>query len=87
MTKAFAFLVFLLLTTTAIVISEDNNDQNQVALLVDEIPSKVNITCLCTEGEQCDGDSRTCQLSHPHHTCYESWTLEPNDGSIAITAG
>lgn len=76
----------LLLTTTAIVISGDNNE-NPVDHIVDEIPPKINITCLCTEDEQCDGNSRTCQLSHAHHTCYESWTLETNDGSIRVTAG
>jgi len=76
----------LLLTTTTIVISEDNND-TQVALIVDDIQPNINITCLCTEDEQCDEDSRTCQISNPHHKCYESWTLETSDGSIRVTAG
>ncbi|CAF0798499.1 unnamed protein product [Rotaria sordida] len=72
--------------TTTIVISRDNND-NQIADFEVHIPLKKNITCLCTEDEQCDSNSATCQLTHEHHTCYESWTLESSDGSIHVTAG
>ncbi len=87
MSKSIFIRVFLiLLMTTTIVISQDNNN-TEVALIVDDIQLKTNITCLCTEDEQCDSGSRTCQLTHPHHTCYESWTLEPSDGSIRVTAG
>ncbi len=86
MSKYIFIQLFLLLLTTTIVISQDNND-NQVALLVDDSQPKINITCLCSEDEQCDLNSQTCQLTQPHHTCYESWTLETNDGSIRVTAG
>jgi hypothetical protein len=79
-------IFFLLLTTTTIVNSQDNN-VNQLALGNDGIHPKKNITCYCTEDEQCDGDSHTCQLTQPHESCYESWTLESNDGVIRVTAG
>jgi hypothetical protein len=72
--------------TTTIVISQDNTD-NQIASIPDDNQLKTNITCLCTEDEQCDSDSRTCQLTQPHHKCYESWALEVSDGSIQVTAG
>jgi len=86
MSKSIFIKIFLiLLTTTTIVISQDSND-DQVALLVDGIQPKKNITCLCTEDEQCDSDSGTCQLSQSHQKCYESWTLV-DDGSIQLTAG
>jgi hypothetical protein len=84
--SVFTQIFLILLTTTTIVISQDSND-NQVAHIVDGIQPKINITCLCTEDEQCDSNSRTCQLSQPHHTCYESWTLEGDDGSINLSAG
>lgn len=88
MLKYILIQVFLtLLTTTTIVISQDNNNGNQVAQLVNNIQPKANITCLCTEDEQCDANSQTCQLTHPDHTCYESWTLEPSDGTIHVVAG
>ncbi|CAF4310017.1 unnamed protein product, partial [Rotaria sordida] len=37
--------------------------------------------------EQCDSNSPTYQLTHQHHTCYASWTLQSNDNSISFTAG
>lgn len=87
MSKYLFIRIFLiLLTTTTIVISQDNNDAH-VARIVDDIQPKLNITCLCTEDEECDGNSRTCRISHPHHTCYQSWTLEGSDNSIRVTAG
>ena len=79
----FRIVVILLLTTTTIVISQDINEEISE---LDETLKK-NITCLCTDDEQCDGDSRTCQISQQHHVCYESWTLEASDGSIRLTAG
>ena len=88
MLKYILIQVFLtLLTTTTIVISQDSNDDNHVAQLVDDNQLKTNITCLCTSDEQCDVNSQTCQLTHAHHTCYESWTLETSDGTIRLTAG
>jgi hypothetical protein len=72
--------------TTTIVISQDNND-NEVALLVDDIQSKPNIICLCTKDEECDSDSGTCRLNQSYQMCYESWTLNAYDGSIDVTAG
>ncbi|CAF2121541.1 unnamed protein product [Rotaria magnacalcarata] len=74
--------IFLLVTTT-IVISEANTT-NQI---VDITPLNESITCLCTKDEECDANSATCQLTHRHHSCYESWTLEPEDGEIHVTAG
>lgn len=75
------------MTTTIVVISQDNNDNNQVAQIVDDMRLESNVTCLCTEDEQCDENTRTCQLTHVHQKCYESWTLDPNDNSIHLTAG
>lgn len=72
--------------TIVVVISKDNTD-HQAALLLDDTPLERNITCLCSEDEQCDGNTRTCSLSRSHHSCYQSWTLEPSDGSIRVTAG
>lgn len=82
----FSLIISLLLMTIAVVISKNNND-DQAALLIDNTPLESNITCLCTEDEQCDGNTRTCSLSRSHHSCYETWTHEPSDGSIRVTAG
>ena len=78
-------IFFILLMTTTIVISQNNND-NQVALLTGDNPRKTNITCFCTEDEQCDANSM-CHLTQAHQTCYESWTLEGADNAIRVTAG
>ncbi|CAF3663380.1 unnamed protein product [Rotaria socialis] len=72
--------------TTTIVISEVNVT-NQIVDIDDNTPLNKSITCLCTKDEQCDANSATCQLTHQHHSCYESWTLEPDDGQIHVTAG
>jgi hypothetical protein len=79
-------IFFLLLTTTTIVISQDNIDR-QIDRITDDNQPKANITCLCTDDEQCDSNSHTCQLTQPYHSCYESWTLESDDGAIRVTAG
>ncbi|CAF3885690.1 unnamed protein product [Rotaria sp. Silwood2] len=86
MNSTFLRIIFVLLMTTTIVISQNNND-NQVADVEVDIPLKKNITCLCTKDEQCNANSATCQLTHRHHTCYESWSLESGDDSIRVTAG
>ncbi len=83
----FTQLFIFLLTTTTIVISQDKNNARVARADNDDNQLKTSITCLCTSDEQCDGDSRTCKLTHPHHSCYESWTLEPSDGSIHVSAG
>lgn len=75
-------LLFLLLMTTAIVISEDDEENH-----LEETQLKANITCACTEDEECDGTSETCKISHPYHMCYESWSLRASDGTIQHTAG
>ncbi|CAF0943715.1 unnamed protein product [Adineta steineri] len=80
-------VVFILLTTTTIVISEENNNENPIALLVNNDQPKVNITCLCTDDEECDQNSHTCRLTESYHTCYASWALEQSDGLVHYTAG
>lgn len=72
--------------TTTIVISQENN-KNHIAEPDDNIPLEKSITCLCTDDEQCNGNTSTCQLSYKHHTCYQSWTCDPTDGSVHLTAG
>ena len=79
-------LVFIVLTTTTIVISQ-SSPNNDVALIVNGVQPKSNVTCLCTEDEVCEGNTRTCTLRQPDQTCYESWTLDAQDNSIRVTAG
>ncbi|CAF0769750.1 unnamed protein product [Rotaria sp. Silwood1] len=79
-------VILVLQMTTTIVISQHNND-NQTGDVEVDIPLKRNITCLCTNDEQCNSNSATCQLTHRFHSCYISWSLEPNDESIHVTAG
>ena len=76
----------ILLITTAIVISQDNSSY-QVANHGHEIPLKRKLKCLCTKDEDCDSNSNTCQLTHKHHKCYQSWTLVSRNGTIHVTAG
>jgi hypothetical protein len=86
MKSIWTFVFLLELMTTTIVVSQDNSD-NQTTLIVNENEAKSNVTCLCTEDEKCDGNSRTCSLKHPDQTCYQSWTWEPHDNSIRLSAG
>jgi len=79
-------LLLLLLFTPTIVISIDE-PSNDLALIVNDDQRQTNITCLCTSDEECNPDGKTCTLTQAHHTCYESWTLDPVDSSIRVTAG
>lgn len=76
-----------MLTTTTIVISQNKHRKTPVASIVNDSPSKTNTTCLCTPDEKCIGNTSTCRLTAPHHTCYEKWEVDANDGSIHHTAG
>jgi len=77
----YIFILILL-----IVVSKESHD-DPVSILVDGIQPYTNITCLCTEDEQCDLNTRTCRITHPDHACYESWTKESGDNTIHLTAG
>lgn len=74
-----SFILILIFTG---IFAEDN-----AVDILNEIEQSTNITCLCTEDEQCDANTRTCRLTHPDHACYESWTKELHDRSIQVTAG
>ncbi|CAF1644214.1 unnamed protein product [Adineta ricciae] len=84
----FIQVLFTLLTTTTIVISQDKYEENPDALIVnDNQPNKTNIKCACSEDELCDGNTRTCQLSQPHHQCYQRWEVNSDGRSVQHTAG
>ncbi|CAF3979023.1 unnamed protein product [Rotaria sordida] len=78
------FILTILICLT--VISQENHDDS-VSFLIDGTRQRTNITCLCTEDENCDSNTRTCRLTHVDHACYESWTKESNDDMIHVTAG
>jgi len=80
----YTFILAILISIIAI--SEENPD-DIISLLVDGTQQKLNITCFCTEDEQCDSGSRTCRITHPDHACYESWTKELNEDKFRVTAG
>ena len=80
--QALLFTIFIPL----IVIGEENYG-DIVSFLVDGTQQKTNITCLCTEDEQCDSSDRTCRITHPDHACYESWTKLTDGNTIQLTAG
>ncbi|CAF2768069.1 unnamed protein product [Rotaria sp. Silwood2] len=80
--KIFILTILICLT----VISQENHD-DIVSVLIDGTQQRTNTTCFCTEDEKCDSNTQTCRLTHLDHACYESWTKEPNDDSIHVTAG
>jgi hypothetical protein len=80
------YIFILTILISLIIVSKENHD-NIVSVLVDEIQQETNITCLCTENEQCDLNTRTCRLKHSDHACYESWSKELGDNTIEVTAG
>lgn len=79
--------VFSILLLISIVVSSEANSDDIISGIVNDIEQPTNITCFCTEDEQCDANTRTCRLTHPDHACYESWTKELHDPHIQVTAG
>jgi hypothetical protein len=73
--------IFTILISLIIVSEENQND------IVSVLQQQVNITCLCTPDEQCEGNTNTCRLTHEDHACYESWSKEFGDTTIQHTAG
>ncbi|CAF1057247.1 unnamed protein product [Rotaria sp. Silwood1] len=80
--KIFVLTILICLT----VISQENYD-DIVSFLIDGTQRRTNITCLCTKDEKCDSNTETCRLTHVNHVCYESWTKDPYDNTIHVTAG
>lgn len=77
----YVFIFILLINIT------QGNNENIVSNIVDDIQQPTNITCLCTDDEQCDSNSRTCRLNDSDQACYQSWTRVPGDNTIHLSAG
>jgi len=78
---------FILSILILLIVVSKESDNDSVSILVDGVQQQINITCLCTEDEQCESNTRTCRLTHPDHVCYESWSNEFSDNTIQLTAG
>lgn len=85
MIKSSSTFISIILIST--VVFGDDNADDILSDIANGIERQMNITCLCTEDEQCDANTRTCRLTHPDHACYESWTKEMHDPLIQVTAG
>jgi hypothetical protein len=79
--------VFILSILISLIVISQGYYDNIVSSIVDGTQQKTNITCLCTSDEQCDSNTSTCRLTHPDHVCYESWSKQPYDNIIHLTAG
>src|SRR5262245_60363280 len=80
------YLFILSILILLIIFSKESHD-GTVSDIVDGLQQQTNITCLCTEDEKCDSNTRTCRLTHPDHACYEQWSKELGDDTIQVTAG
>jgi hypothetical protein len=78
---------FILTILLSLIIISQGSFDDLFSLLNDDTQPKPNITCLCTQNEKCDSNTRTCRLIEPYHNCYQTWTKEPNDDTIILTAG
>jgi hypothetical protein len=78
---------FIFTILISIVVLTKENHDDTVSGIVNGIQEQTNITCLCTEGEECDSNTRTCRLNHSDHACYESWSKELDEPNIQLTAG
>lgn len=82
-----AFVLLILIFTFVVVVgSEDGNDKS-LSVLHADIQPNTNLTCFCTGDETCDANSHSCRITHEDHACYESWTKDPYDHSVHLTAG
>ena len=79
-------IFILIILISPVVFGEDNAD-GILSDIVNGIEQQRNVTCLCTEDEQCDANTRSCRLTHSDHACYESWTKDVHDPLIQVTAG
>src|SRR5690242_6663335 len=74
------YIFILSILISLIIVSKESHDDT-VSDRVNgpqQQTNQTNITCLCTD-KDCDSNTQTCRLTHPDHTCYESWRKEFND--------
>ena len=79
--------IFLFSILISIVVLGEDNPNDIVSRTIDGTQALSNVTCRCTEDEQCDLNSRTCQLKHSDHACYQSWSKEIEQSSVQVSAG
>jgi hypothetical protein len=82
---------FIFTILISIVALTKESDGDSVSAIVNGIQQQqqeqIDIKCLCTEGEECDSNSRTCRLNHTDHACYQSWSKKIDETDIQVTAG